>query len=199
MVERLLEQFSQYLPLSQEERAAIKASALIRHYPPGKVITMDSCSRQNSFFVLQGLIREYELTPKEEVNLHFYTENDWILNLDSSNPKDSTDEPQRRLVAMEPSDLVVGNEEKAQALFKTSPRLMAVAQKIIEEQAAAYQRKIRAYRTSDPEQRFLDLLEQRPDLFQRLSQAHIASYIDVRPESLSRIRKRLYERRNNKD
>jgi hypothetical protein len=141
MVERLLEQFSQYLPLSQEERAAIKASALIRHYPPGKVITMDSCSRQNSFFVLQGLIREYELTPKEEVNLHFYTENDWILNLDSSNPKDSTDEPQRRLVAMEPSDLVVGNEEKAQALFKTSPRLMAVAQKIIEEQAAAYQRK----------------------------------------------------------
>jgi hypothetical protein len=67
MVERLLEQFSQYLPLSQEERAAIKASALIRHYPPGKVITMDSCSRQNSFFVLQGLIREYELTPKEEV------------------------------------------------------------------------------------------------------------------------------------
>jgi CRP-like cAMP-binding protein len=76
---------------------------------------------------------------------------------------------------------------------------MAVAQKIIEEQAAAYQRKIRAFRTSDPEQRFLDLLEQRPDLFQRLSQAHIASYIGVRPESLSRIRKRLYERRNNKD
>jgi hypothetical protein len=154
MVERLLEQFSQYLPLSQEERAAIKASAVIRHYPPGKVITMDSSSRQNSFFVLQGLIREYELTPKEEVNLHFYSENDWILNLDSSNPKGVTDEPQRRLVAMEPSDLVVGNEEKAQALFKTSPRLMAVAQKIIEEQAAAYQRKIRAYRTSTPRAAF---------------------------------------------
>ena len=45
--------------------------------------------------------------------------------------------------------------------------------------------------TSSPEERYKNLLETRPDLLQRVPQYHLASYLGVKPESLSRIRKRL--------
>ncbi len=48
-----------------------------------------------------------------------------------------------------------------------------------------------SYITDKPEQRYLKLLETRPDVFQRVPQYDIATYIGVKPESLSRIRKKL--------
>jgi CRP-like cAMP-binding protein len=51
-----------------------------------------------------------------------------------------------------------------------------------------------AYLTDSPEQRYLKLLNTRPDLFQRIPQYQLASYLGVKPESLSRIRKRLNQK-----
>ena len=50
------------------------------------------------------------------------------------------------------------------------------------------------YITDKPEQRYLKLLQSRPDIFQRVPQYDIASYIGVKPESLSRIRKKLVKK-----
>lgn len=42
-----------------------------------------------------------------------------------------------------------------------------------------------------PENRYRKLLEDKPHIFQRISQRHLASYLGVTPQSLSRIRKRI--------
>jgi CRP-like cAMP-binding protein len=49
--------------------------------------------------------------------------------------------------------------------------------------------------TRTPEQRYLDLVAHRPDLLQRVPQYHIASFLGIQPETLSRIRGRLARRR----
>jgi hypothetical protein len=43
----------------------------------------------------------------------------------------------------------------------------------------------------DPETRYINLLKTRPDLVQKIPQHYIASYLGVKPETLSRIRKRI--------
>ena len=45
--------------------------------------------------------------------------------------------------------------------------------------------------TSSPEERYLNLLETKPSLLNRVPQHQIASYLGMKPQSLSRIRKRL--------
>jgi DNA-binding MarR family transcriptional regulator len=47
------------------------------------------------------------------------------------------------------------------------------------------------FKTNSPEQRYLNLVEQRPDLIQRVPQHQIASFLGITPQSLSRMRKRL--------
>ncbi|CAM4517670.1 cyclic nucleotide-binding domain-containing protein [Corallococcus exiguus] len=60
-------------------------------------------------------------------------------------------------------------------------------QKVLAEQ----QERFASYLTDTPEQRYLKLTRTRPDLLQRIPQYQLASYIGVKPESLSRIRKRI--------
>lgn len=50
---------------------------------------------------------------------------------------------------------------------------------------------LRSYYTDSPEQRYRKLLKSKPGLVQRIHQYHLASYIGIKPESLSRIRKRI--------
>lgn len=46
--------------------------------------------------------------------------------------------------------------------------------------------------TDSPEQRYIKLIKEHPDLLQSVSQYHIASYVGVKPQSLSRVRKRIF-------
>jgi hypothetical protein len=50
-------------------------------------------------------------------------------------------------------------------------------------------------RTSNPEQRCLSLLQNRPDLLQRVPQHQLSSYLGITPQSLSRMRARIIEKK----
>ena len=51
------------------------------------------------------------------------------------------------------------------------------------------------FKTSSPEQRYLNLLQKRPELIQRVPQHQLASYLGIQPQSLSRLRARILEKR----
>jgi CRP-like cAMP-binding protein len=46
-------------------------------------------------------------------------------------------------------------------------------------------------KTLSPEERYLQLVQKHPHIFQRIPLQYIASYLDIEPQSLSRMRKRL--------
>ncbi len=98
----------------------------------------------------------------------------------------------RYLDCCEDSMLVVGNRQREEALYKQFPKLETVSRKVMEKVFAEQQELMGAYFIDTPEQCYLKLLATRPDLFQRLPQYQIASYIGVKPESLSQIRKRIF-------
>ena len=52
------------------------------------------------------------------------------------------------------------------------------------------------FKTSSPEQRYLKLIQKRPDLIQRVPQHQLASYLGIKPQSLSRLRARILGKAN---
>lgn len=190
----LIDTFMKYTDLSNAEISAIEGSMTVKCTGKGLYVLRDDETQPNSFFVLNGLVREYKLAMDEEVSTNFYAEGQWIILLDDRNG-DST---RVNLQCLEDTELVVGNDEKGAKLFELHPRLEQVARRILEDLLVYQQAATRRFLLNTPEERYLDLLQDRRRLFQRVSQVHLSSYIGVKPESLSRIRKRVHDRLHTK-
>lgn len=188
MKNKLIEYFSGFTSFTAEERQALEDSMVIREYGKGDFLSKEGQANNHSYFVLSGLVRQFRMIDGEEITTNFYTEGQWIISL-TGFTKDAiaTD----YLVSHEDTSVVIGNEEKAQQLFREFPRFETISRAVMETVFAEQQKAMMDHLTASPEARYLRLLETRPELVQRVPQYQLAGYLGVKPESLSRIRKRM--------
>ncbi|MGN6647810.1 MAG: Crp/Fnr family transcriptional regulator [Cytophaga sp.] len=76
------------------------------------------------------------------------------------------------------------------AMVLTLPEMASVTTNILMSRLIYYSNHLHSYLSETPEQRFNSLLENRPYIFMRVSQRHIASYLGITNVSLSRIKAR---------
>lgn len=189
MEKKLFEFIEQYMPLKNEEKKAISDLALFRSYKKGAVMFREGQMAGETYFVISGCIRKYYIIDGEEKTTAFYTEFESV-------PKNSKtmDKPAPyNLACVENTILLVSNPSIEKLTFEKFPRFEKLCRILSEQLLAKNQASFDTFRTSTPEQRYLELLEKRPELLQRIPQYQLASFLGIKPESLSRIRKRLRE------
>lgn len=140
------------------------------------------------FFVLRGCMRQYVIEDGVDKTIGIYTEEQAInyFNEGGTNTASAS-----YLSAIEDSVLLVGNPEKDETLYIRFPALVDITRKMIESDLAKSRQDFASFVTSSPEQRYLQLMANRPDILLRVPQVIIASYLGITPESLSRIRRRI--------
>jgi CRP-like cAMP-binding protein len=140
------------------------------------------------FFVLRGCMRQYVIEDGVDKTIGIYTEEQAInyFNEGGTNAASAS-----YLSAIEDSVLLVGNPEKDETLYIKFPALVDITRKMIESDLAKSRQDFASFVTSSPEQRYLQLMANRPDILLRVPQVIIASYLGITPESLSRIRRRI--------
>ena len=188
MDNKLVQYFTKISPLSAEEAQAIAAGMHVKTFPKGTLLLKAGQVSLDSYFILAGCIREYIIIDGEEKTTNFFTEDDWVISWNNFMAQDT---PVHYLVCTEDTTLNIGNEQKAQEIFKKFPRFETISRAVMESVFSEQRKLLTSYLTDSPEQRYLKLVQSRPDLFQRIPQYQLASYIGVKPESLSRIRKRI--------
>lgn len=176
------------MPLSEEEIGAIVETMTVKQYKKGTVLLKEGEISSEVYFVLEGCIRQYYLVDGEEKTNNFFTEEQWVISMQSFGQNKPSD---HFMDCCTDCSLVVGNREKEEGLYKRFPKFETVSRKVMEKVFAEQQERMSSYATDTAEQRYLKLLKSRPDLFQKIPQYQIASYVGVKPESLSRIRKRI--------
>ena len=188
MDNKLINYFNQIMPLTSEEITAISETMTIKSYKKGSILLREGETSSEAYFVLEGCVRQYYLVDGSEKTNNFFTEEQWVVSIKSISQGIPSD---HYIDCCTDVKLVVGNRNKEDALYKQFPKLESISRKVMEKIFSEQQEIMAAYLNDTPEQRYLKLLEKRPDLFQIVPQFQIASYIGVKPESLSRIRKRL--------
>lgn len=190
--QKLINYFLRLTELSSVEIDALKESMVIKHYPKGSYLVKEGEFSNTTYFVLEGCVRQFRMLDGEDVSTNFFSEEQWIISSDTGASETST----HSLICMEDCTLVLGDEKKAAEIFEKFPQLEKVARKIVESAFMEQQQTLSTYISDKPEQRYQRLLKQRPDLLQRVPQYDIASYIGVKPESLSRIRKKMHQKKD---
>ncbi|MEM1324516.1 MAG: Crp/Fnr family transcriptional regulator [Bacteroidota bacterium] len=183
----LVDYFSQYIQLSEEEVRLIQQEDIIREYKKGDVLLREGQIAQVCFLVLKGCVKRYYLEDGQERIMEFYTENDPIAPVSYTIKEPS----EYYLSCIEPCLISTGTEERTQQFLRDFPRFIPAFVKIGDSLTAKRQIFLDDFKNLSPEARYQKLLDTRPDLVNRIPQYMIASYLGVQPESLSRIRRRI--------
>lgn len=191
MNNRLIDYFLRISNLNADEVSVLTESMFVQKFKKGSFLLKEGQVSHDTYFILDGCVRQFTILDGDDKTINFFTEEQWIISLENFTSKTPS---KYSLVCVEDTTVVLGNEQKAQELFKQFPRFETISRQIMETVLFEQQNLMTSYITDKPEQRYLKLLETRPDIFQRVPQYDIATYIGVKPESLSRIRKKLLKK-----
>lgn len=186
--QQLIQQMMEESSLGMEEVQAMADATRICAFEAGSTLLRAGEIMTCCYYNLKGCVRQYYLVDGEEKTTFFYTEGMGIASFSSATQKEPAP---HYLSCVEDSILAVVSVEKENELYNKYPNLESACRNGLEEEIGQYQEMLAHYITSTPEERYLDLLENRPELIHRVPQYQLATYLGIKPESLSRIRKRL--------
>ncbi len=182
---------SKYLPLTEEEKNAIGSLDIFRSVKKGAILLKEGQKSKDSYFVLKGCIRTYYVLDGEERTTAFYTEMEAFTP-----PCVISKTPSEYYVScIEDCILTVSNSDMEAEMNRKFPKFETLCRILSEELLAKQRIDFDEFKTSSPEQRYLNLLQKRPDLIQRVPQHQLASFLGIKPQSLSRLRARILEKK----
>ena len=188
MIEKLIAYFSKFQALSEEEKTILRNGTEISPIKKGVILLKEGQIPRDNYFIIKGCIRQYYLTDGEEKTSNFFTENEWILPFTGVEDNGLS---KYYLECMEDAHVLIANDDQGNEFLDKFPSFQKTSQQILEKEIVRQQNELSKYINQSPEQRYIHLQKNRPDLLGRVPQYQIASYIGVKPESLSRIRKRM--------
>jgi CRP-like cAMP-binding protein len=191
MQDILFDFIAKYISLTEEEKNVLISLDIFRSVKKGTILLTAGQKSKDSYFVLKGCIRTYYIVDGEEKTTAFYTEMEALTP-----PCVISKTPSEYYVScIEDSILTISNTDMGVEVNSKFPKFDIMCRILSEELLAKQQIDFDKFKTSSPEQRYLNLLQNRPDLIQRVPQHQLASYLGIKPQSLSRLRARILKKR----
>lgn len=186
-MDALFKFMSQYIELTDEDKALIREANIIKSFAKGAKIKRFDQDSDETFFVLTGLVyTEFHVQDKTVVG-DFFAEGQPVVVPKNSAGKDAPYE----LTSIEDASLMAGTEQAADEFIEKFPKFQKVcfpyAQSLLSNSLA---QNLRA-KAQSPSDRYQEFLRARPELAGRVPQYLLANYLGITAESLSRVRKRL--------
>lgn len=138
-------------------------------------------------FIIDGSFRLYTQTEHSELTIKFFTENNWVAEMESL----LLQQPSKHCIeALENSYIATISLKDIHVLMHKYPCFIMLNALIAELTISTNQ--IVALNSKNPDERYKELLSKNPDWINRFPQMQIASYLGIAPETLSRVRARIF-------
>jgi len=189
MFDRLREHIRQRIPLTDDEFPLCTSQMVPKRVRKDNYLVQEGEHSKYLAFVTKGCLRSYTIDRKGgEHIIQFATEGWWITDMYSFlTGKGSTS----FIDALEDSDLLLIDLPNYEKLCETVPKFERYFRILLQNNYVATHRRVVASISLSAEEQYLQMLKDSPAIVQRVAQRHIASYLGITPEALSRIRNRI--------
>jgi CRP-like cAMP-binding protein len=137
------------------------------------------------YWVVKGLVRQFYFKNGKELTEYMAPENTICMSIESL----FREEPSRQVVqAIEPTVIYALPKKDLEAVAIRCVNIQMLYRKILEESLIISQQRADMLRFESAQDRYYKLMKQSPQLVLRAPLVHIASYLQMTPETLSRVR-----------
>ena len=187
-MERLKAVINAITPMSREDLDLLSPGILVSVEKKSNLLEQGEVCK-NICFVTKGFFRMFYVDMEgNEINNRFTAADNFIVDFQSF----LTQTPSRYYwQAMQDSEVLTFSFKDVQKLYATSTAWATFGRLIAERVYMQLNERVEMFQFMSPQQRYEYLLSTRPELFSQITQFHLSSYLGVKPESLSRLRKRL--------
>ena len=174
-----------YSTMTHDELDVLESILIPRKYAKNEIILREGETCENIYWVVKGLVRQFYYKNKKELTEYMATENSIVMCIESL----FLEEPTRlQIQALEPSVIYsLPKAELEQAAIKCV-NIQMLYRKILEESLIISQHHADMLRFETAQDRYAKLVKRSPQLVLRAPLVYIASYLQMTPETLSRVR-----------
>jgi CRP-like cAMP-binding protein len=166
----------------------------VRHFKKKQVITPAGTIEDYLNFVTKGLVRKYYQKGKEEINVQISTEGHIIHAQESFHSRIPSE---YTIEAIEPTSMVSITYDNLDKFYASSHKMERLGRLVITFTMVIKDRWQMNMIKLTPRERFIDFVHKNPELLQRVPQKYLASYLNIQPETFSRFKHLLKEKRKN--
>lgn len=190
MCEPFYEFIQQLLPGFKINRALVELLLETRRINKGEFLFQEGDICEFVGLTLKGCLRTFFLNAGKELTLFFHPEYQTFGDYESfRKQKPACFSCQ----AIEESSVLIVSHQVLHVLEK-APEGQKLLRLIVEDLAFMLRDKLLSLYRDTPQERYLNLMKTEPQLLQRIPQYYLASYLGIEPESLSRLKQRVYQR-----
>ncbi|OYQ48225.1 hypothetical protein CHU92_00820 [Flavobacterium cyanobacteriorum] len=177
------------VPLTGREKSIIREAFLYRKFRKNQYVMQQHDTARYEIFVVRGMLRTFIVDNKGTEHVLQFSPEDWwagdLYSFFSGNPTSYS------IDCLEHSEVLLITKEGLGLLYEQVPKMYAYFCKLYTNSIAAHNRRIASTLCQTAPERYLDFRKRYPDIEQRIPNRHIASFLGITPQSLSRIRKQL--------
>jgi CRP-like cAMP-binding protein len=184
----LIENIRTCVPLSAVDEKTIKSLFHKKVIKKDEHLLEEGQVCRHLFFIEKGLVRYYLSNDGEEQTNYFNKESEWVCDYPSFLPKAPTTV---NIQALENTIAWLISYDDLQKFYHEVRHGERFGRLGIEQVFINVIQQVTSLYTDKPQVRYQKFMQAYFDIAQRIPQYYIASYVGVKPQSLSRIRKRL--------
>jgi CRP-like cAMP-binding protein len=188
MYSYLLEKIRQYIEVDENDRQFICEAFKPRRFEKGEHFLLAGDVCRHVAFIESGVFRFYINREGEDATYYFAAENEFIGEYPSFLRGQPSD---RNIQALETAEILLITYDDLQTFYQKVRFGERFGRLIAEEIFVDSIEQLASFYADKPEARYRNFVRQFPQLVQRLPQYYIASYVGIKPQSLSRIRRRF--------
>jgi CRP-like cAMP-binding protein len=190
--QRILLYLQRFENLTYEDLVSLLQLARLRHLAASEVYIHQHSNHRKIALILRGLIRVYMVKQNGD---QITTELNWEDQIVACQDAIFLHKPSRfTYQAMEDTDLLEIEYDALQALLESTPKLESTRKYFLMSMLAESMERIESFVLLSPEERYRQLVAQKPNIINRVPNKYIATFLGITPVSLSRLRRRMASR-----